>query len=236
MACGVASLRVTWFWSRNHSATPCLIRRTRMVVALIPSTLNGSSVANSGIPWSDTSRSSFSELYMLRAERSISSRTTNAKLGVGDFASFSRSAMPPSRGIPAAAAPARRPRSPGLPGRCRPIRRPRAQLRSNVRRSSFNSTSGSSLVSPIPPADRTRRPGDSPRPGTVAQDDSRGDRATHDRLTSRSRAASRVVGRNMNRRHMTDDHHRRTAGRATLLARAMDEIFGTHNTHKWVFT
>jgi amino acid transporter len=32
---------------------------------------------------------------------------------------------------------------------------------------------------------------------------------------------------------MTDDHHGRTAGRATLLARAMDEIFGTHNTHKW---
>jgi hypothetical protein len=32
----------------------------------------------------------------------------------------------------------------------------------------------------------------------------------------------------MNRRHMIDDHHGRTAGRATLLARAMDEIFGTH--------
>jgi hypothetical protein len=31
----------------------------------------------------------------------------------------------------------------------------------------------------------------------------------------------------MNRRHMTDDHHGRTAGRATLLLRAMDEIFGT---------
>jgi RNA-directed DNA polymerase len=28
---------------------------------------------------------------------------------------------------------------------------------------------------------------------------------------------------------MIDDHHGRTAGRATLLARAMDEIFGTHN-------
>jgi hypothetical protein len=33
----------------------------------------------------------------------------------------------------------------------------------------------------------------------------------------------------MNRRHMIDDHHGRTAGRATLLARAMDEIFGTHS-------
>ena len=30
----------------------------------------------------------------------------------------------------------------------------------------------------------------------------------------------------MNRRQMTGDHHGRTAGRATLLARAMDEILG----------
>jgi hypothetical protein len=29
---------------------------------------------------------------------------------------------------------------------------------------------------------------------------------------------------------MIDDHHGRTAGRATLLARAMDEIFGTHRS------
>jgi hypothetical protein len=28
---------------------------------------------------------------------------------------------------------------------------------------------------------------------------------------------------------MIDDHHGRTAGRATLLARAMDEIFGAHS-------
>jgi hypothetical protein len=27
---------------------------------------------------------------------------------------------------------------------------------------------------------------------------------------------------------MTGDHHGQTAGRATLLARAMDEILGTH--------
>jgi hypothetical protein len=45
---------------------------------------------------------------------------------------------------------------------------------------------------------------------------------------SRSHAASRMVRRNMNRRHMTSDHHGGTAGRATLLARAMDEILGTH--------
>jgi hypothetical protein len=32
----------------------------------------------------------------------------------------------------------------------------------------------------------------------------------------------------MNCRHMTDDHHSRTAGRATLLVRAVDEILGTH--------
>ena len=32
----------------------------------------------------------------------------------------------------------------------------------------------------------------------------------------------------MNRRNMIGDHHGPMAGRATLLARAMDEIFGTH--------
>ena len=50
------------------------------------------------------------------------------------------------------------------------------------------------------------------------------------RRASRRHAASRLVRRNMNRRHMTGDHHGRTAGRATLLARAMDEILGTHST------
>ena len=49
------------------------------------------------------------------------------------------------------------------------------------------------------------------------------------RRASRSHAASRVVRRNMNRRHMTGDHHGQTAGRATLLARAVDEILGTHS-------
>jgi hypothetical protein len=38
-----------------------------------------------------------------------------------------------------------------------------------------------------------------------------------------------VVRRNMNRRHITGDHHGRMAGRATLLVRAMDEILGTPN-------
>jgi hypothetical protein len=33
----------------------------------------------------------------------------------------------------------------------------------------------------------------------------------------------------MNRRHMIDDHHGRPSRRATLLARAMDEIFGTNS-------
>jgi hypothetical protein len=33
----------------------------------------------------------------------------------------------------------------------------------------------------------------------------------------------------MNRRHMTNDHHGQTAGRATLLVRAVDEILGTHS-------
>jgi hypothetical protein len=34
----------------------------------------------------------------------------------------------------------------------------------------------------------------------------------------------------MNRRHMIDDHHGRTAWRATLLVRAVDEILGTHRS------
>ena len=40
----------------------------------------------------------------------------------------------------------------------------------------------------------------------------------------------------MNRRHMTGDHHGQTAGRATLLARAMDEILGTHTTSQPLFS
>jgi len=45
---------------------------------------------------------------------------------------------------------------------------------------------------------------------------------------SRSHAASRVVRRNRNRRHMTGDHRGQSAGRATLLVRAVDTILGTH--------
>ena len=41
--------------------------------------------------------------------------------------------------------------------------------------------------------------------------------------------ASRVISRKTNRRHMTGDHHGRTAARATLPVRAVDEILGTHN-------
>jgi hypothetical protein len=37
-----------------------------------------------------------------------------------------------------------------------------------------------------------------------------------------------VVRRKTNRRHMTGDHHGRTARRATLLVTATDEILGTH--------
>jgi hypothetical protein len=37
-----------------------------------------------------------------------------------------------------------------------------------------------------------------------------------------------MVRRNTNRRHMTGDHHGWTAGRATPLVRAADEILGTH--------
>jgi hypothetical protein len=37
-----------------------------------------------------------------------------------------------------------------------------------------------------------------------------------------------VIKRKTNRRHMTGDHHDRTARRATLLVTAADEILGTH--------
>jgi len=50
------------------------------------------------------------------------------------------------------------------------------------------------------------------------------------RRASRGHAASRVVSRNMNRRHMIDDHHGRTAWRANLLVRAVDETLGTHRS------
>ena len=48
------------------------------------------------------------------------------------------------------------------------------------------------------------------------------------RRDSRNPAATRVIRRNTNRRHMVSDHHGQTTGRATLLVRAMDEIPGTH--------
>ena len=52
------------------------------------------------------------------------------------------------------------------------------------------------------------------------------------RRDSRSHAAARVIRRKTNRRHMIGDHHGRTAGRASLLLRAMDEILGTHRWRK----
>ena len=45
---------------------------------------------------------------------------------------------------------------------------------------------------------------------------------------SRSHEATCVIRRKTNRRHMIGDHHGRTAGRATLLVRAVDGILGTH--------
>ncbi len=48
------------------------------------------------------------------------------------------------------------------------------------------------------------------------------------RRDSRSHAASRVVRRNANRRHMTGDHHWQCTERATLLVRGVDAILGTH--------
>jgi hypothetical protein len=44
------------------------------------------------------------------------------------------------------------------------------------------------------------------------------------RRDSLSHAATRVIRRKTNRRHMIGDHHGRASGRATLLVRAVDEI------------
>src|ERR1019366_6418199 len=44
----------------------------------------------------------------------------------------------------------------------------------------------------------------------------------------RQHAASRMIRRNTNRRHMIDDHHGPSARRANLLVRAVDGILGTH--------
>ena len=49
------------------------------------------------------------------------------------------------------------------------------------------------------------------------------------RRDSRSHEAVRVIRRKTNRRHMTGDHHAQTAGRATLLVRAVGTILGTHS-------
>jgi uncharacterized protein (DUF2384 family) len=50
------------------------------------------------------------------------------------------------------------------------------------------------------------------------------------RWDSRRQEAVRVIRRKTSRRHMTGDHHDRTARRANLLVTAIDEILGTHNT------
>ena len=88
--------------SRNHSATPCLTRRTSTVVAFTPSMTIGSSVANTGMPWRESFFSSLRALKVSRPDRSMSSQITAANRGIGLAASVSRSAMPPSLGIPAA--------------------------------------------------------------------------------------------------------------------------------------
>ena len=100
-ACSTSPFQVFSFsCSLNHSATPCFIRRTSTVVALTPSMTAGSSVANSGIPARDSFFSSFRALNTSRPDRSMSSQTTAANFGAGPAAWASRSAMPPSRGIP----------------------------------------------------------------------------------------------------------------------------------------
>ena len=88
--------------SRNHSATPCLTRRTRTVVALTPSMSAGSSVAKSGMPWRESSFSSFSALNMSRPDRSMSSHTTAANFaarGAGFGEQVGHAAVPGYPGV-----------------------------------------------------------------------------------------------------------------------------------------
>ena len=87
--------------NRNHSATPCFTRRISTVVAFTPATSIGSSAANRGIWAAASSFSSFSALNVSRPDRSMSSHITAANRGAGEAASASRSANPPSRGMPA---------------------------------------------------------------------------------------------------------------------------------------
>jgi hypothetical protein len=70
-------------WSQYHSATPRLTRRTRTVVALMPSMLAGSSVANRGMPCRESFFSGFSALNVSRPDRLMSSHITAANFGAG---------------------------------------------------------------------------------------------------------------------------------------------------------
>ena len=56
------------------------------------------------------------------------------------------------------------------------------------------------------------------------------------RRDSRSHAVTRVIRRKGNRRHMTGEHYGQSAGRATVLVRAVDAILGTHNLQRLDFT
>jgi hypothetical protein len=49
---------------------------------------------------------------------------------------------------------------------------------------------------------------------------------------TRSHAATRVIRRKKNRWLMIGDHHGPTAGRATVLVRAVDVILGTHKVRR----
>ena len=137
-ACSTRPFQVfSFICSRNHSATPCFIRRTSTVVALTPSMTAGSSVANSAIPARDSFFSSFSALKVSRPDRSMSSQTTAANRGVPGWRPR-RAGRPgrrrgagPRRRTPATPAPGRGPPGPG-----RRTRRPSSRRRGTSRRGS----------------------------------------------------------------------------------------------------
>jgi len=82
---------------------PCFIRRTKIVDASGAWASIGSSVANTGMPAFRSSRSRRSASYMSRPDRSMFSQMTAANGGRSMVMAARSWAMPPSRGMLAAA-------------------------------------------------------------------------------------------------------------------------------------
>ena len=108
-------------WSRNHSATPCLTRRTRTVVALTPVDVDRlvGGEQRDAVPGEFLFQ--FQRVERVPAGPFDVLADHGGEPGHGAAASASRSAMPPSRGMPGVGElPATRRRGCGAPGRVPP--------------------------------------------------------------------------------------------------------------------